>query len=178
MGPGVLILVMVGFVAVAAGAVFAIWKSAPRPETLPVTADWIEELSLDRYRPMQRMLDEEEFRSLRTQPGVSPRMAARLRRERCRIFRGYLRSLRTDFARVCLALKLLMMQASEDRPDLAEVLVRTQIAFAWSVLLVQVRVTLFRYGIGKVSLGNLLSLFDGLRLELRTLVPAGVSAGA
>jgi len=177
MESGILILLMIGCVVVASGAVCLIRKTAPRPETLPVTADWIEELSLERYRPMMRMLDEQEFRELRSQPGFTPKMLEELRRQRCQIFRGYLRSLRGDFGRVCLALKLLMMQASEDRPDLAGILLRTQMAFAWSVALVQVRLVLFSMGIGTVSLGNLLSLFDGLRIELRTLVPASVEAG-
>jgi len=178
MEPGVLILVIVACIAIASGIVFAIRKTAPRPEALPVTADWIEDLSLERYRPMLRLLDEEEFRSLSLQHGFSKKMADDMRRQRCQIFRGYLRSLRGDFARVCLALKLLMMQASEDRPDLAGILLRTELAFAWSVILVQVRLAFYSFGIGTVSLGNLLSLFDGLRLELRTLVPAGMQASA
>ncbi|MBZ5580541.1 MAG: hypothetical protein LAP40_28665 [Acidobacteriia bacterium] len=177
MGPGALILILVACIAIASGIVFAIRKTAPRPETLPVTADWIEELSLERYRPMQRLLDEEEFRSLRLQDGFTRRMAHQMRRQRCQIFRGYLRSLRSDFARVSLALKLLMMQAGEDRPDLAATLLRTQLAFTWSVTLIQIKLTFFSLGIGTVNVGNLLSLFDGLRLELRTLVPATMQAG-
>jgi hypothetical protein len=177
MAPGTLIaLSVLACVAVAAALAF-VMHTVSRPASLPVTADWIEELSLDRYRPMLRLLDEQEFRQLRSQPGFTPAMASQLRRQRCRVFRGYLRSLSADFSRVCLALKLLMIQAGEDRADLASTLVRTQIAFACGMALVQVRLALFSVGVGTVEAASLLKVFDGLRLELRTLVPATMTAG-
>lgn len=176
MAPGILIaFAVLACVAVGAALVFVIHTVA-RPASLPVTADWIDELSMDRYRPMLRLLDEREFRELRSHPGFTPAMASRLRRQRCRIFRGYLRSLSSDFSRVCLALKLLMMQAGEDRADLASTLVRTQIAFACGMLAVYVRLALFAAGVGTVDVASLLQVFDGLRIELRTLVPATSAA--
>jgi hypothetical protein len=42
------------------------------PQQLPVTAEWIDEHSIDRYRPMLRLLDE-DFQFLRKQPGSSPK---------------------------------------------------------------------------------------------------------
>src|SRR5690349_22619401 len=104
---GVVLLILACF-GVAGGTLFAIFRLGARPDELPVTADWIDELSLDRYRPMLRLLDEDDFRELKGQPGFTPKMAATLRRQRCQIFRGYLRSLRSDYSRVCLALKLVM----------------------------------------------------------------------
>jgi hypothetical protein len=104
MTPGILIaLSVLGCLAVGAALVFVIHMVA-RPGSLPVTADWIDELSMDRYRPMLRLLDEREFQELRSHPGFTPQMASQLRRQRCRIFRGYLRSLSGDFSRVCMAL--------------------------------------------------------------------------
>lgn len=177
MAPVILIaLSVLACVAVGAALVFVI-HTVSRPASLPVTADWINELSLDRYRPMLRLLDEREFQSLRSHPGFTPRMASQLRRQRCRIFRGYLRSLSSDFSRVCLALKLVMMQAGEDRADLASTLIRTQIAFACGMALVHARLALFSVGVGTVEVGSLLKVFDGLTIELRTLVPATMTAG-
>ena len=60
---------------------------------LPLNADWIDDLSVERYRPMLRLLDERDIEFLRSQPGFTPRMAARLRAQRTQIFRGYLRNL-------------------------------------------------------------------------------------
>lgn len=177
MAPGILItLSVLACVVVGAALVFVI-HTVSRPGSLPVTANWIDELSMDRYRPMLHLLDEQEFQELRSQPGFTPRMAAQWRRQRCKVFRGYLRSLSSDFSRVCLALKLLMMQAGEDRADLASTLVRTQIAFACGMAAVHVRLALFSLGVGSVDVASLLKVFDGLRIELRTLVPATMTAG-
>lgn len=174
----IVILSIVGCIALAGAAIFLIRKAAPRPEALPVTADWIEELSVDRYRPMLRLLDEKEMRMLQEQPGFTPQMAAKLRRQRCQIFRGYLGSLSSDFSRICLALKLVMMQAGEDRADLASALVRSQLAFTCGMAMVRVRLALFRWGLATVDAAALLKVFDGMRIELRTLVPAAMPMGA
>ena len=101
---------------------------------LPVTSEWIDDLSLDRYRPMLRMLDGSDIAFLRSQPGFTPDMAKKLRTQRSQIFRGYLRSLEADFGRVCAAIKVVMLQSKHDRPDLAEALIRQQVTFACSML--------------------------------------------
>ena len=145
---------------------------------LPVTTDWLDGLSAERYRPMVRLLDEQDLRFLREQPGFTPQMAAKFRAERCRIFRGYLRSMQLDFGRICTALKIVMMQSRQDRPDLASALVRSQIAFACGMAAVQCHLWLYRWGWGKVDVAGLVKVFDGMRLELRTFVPAEMPAGA
>ena len=71
MEPGGLVLLLIVCVAFAFVLAYAILKAAPPAAALPVTADWIEELSLDRYRPMLRLLDPDELCHLRSQPGCS-----------------------------------------------------------------------------------------------------------
>src|SRR5215470_6670287 len=104
-------------------------KMSDAGRNLPVTADWIDELSIERYRPMIRLLDGAELASLRSQPGFTAQDATKLRIQRCRMFRGYLNSLSLDFGRVCGAIKLLMVQSKDDRPDLAATLIRQQFLF-------------------------------------------------
>ncbi len=140
---------------------------------LPVTAEWIDELSAERYRPMMRLLDSREIEFLRAQPGFTPTMAARFRAERCRIFLGYLRCLTADFGRVCTALKLVMVQSRHDRADLASTLLGNEARFAVLAAVVKCRVLLYRWGLCSVDVRELVRLFDTLRIELRTLVPAG-----
>jgi len=179
MSSGILVAVLIfSCIVLAAAALWAIRKLAPQADELPVTADWIDEIALDRYRPMLRLLDEEDFRLLRGQQGFTRKMESQMRRQRCQIFRGYLKSLRGDFGRVCLALKLLMLNAGNDRPDLARVLLRSQSEFACGVIVLQVRLAFYSCGIGTVDVANVLNVFDGLRLELRSLVPANMAAGA
>jgi hypothetical protein len=139
---------------------------------LPVTAEWIEDLSLDKYRPMLRILDEGDIEFLQSQPGFTPGMAAKLRTQRTQIFRGYLKSLETDFARTCSAIKLVMTQSSHDRPELAEALLRQQITFACGMVSVRARLLLYQWGICRVDASELVRLFDSMRVELRSLVPA------
>jgi hypothetical protein len=153
-------------------------KLAFADTSLPLTAEWIDDLSIERYRPMIHLLDGGDLEFLRSQPGFTPGLAAKLRIERCQVFRGYLRCLRTDFQRVCAALKLLMLHSREDRPDLAGVLVHQQLMFECGVILVGFRLVLYRWGLCDVDVTDLVKIFDGMRLELRRLVPASVAMGA
>ena len=158
----------------AAGLWLLIRRIAFSSGDLPVTAEWIDELSIERYRPMMRLLDGEDIRFLQLQPGFSPGMVTKLRIQRCQISRGYLRSLTTDFRRVCAAMKLIMLHSQDDRPDLAAALVRQQFLFGWGIVAVECRLFLYRWGLCGVDASSLMTIFDGMRLELRTLLPAAV----
>ena len=133
---------------------------------------WIDELSVDRYQPMMRILDTTDFDRFRGQPGFSQKRLMELRFSRCRIFRVYLGLLQTDFQRVCMAIKLLMTESDCDRPDLASTLLKTQARFAFGLAVVHVRLWLYAIGLGTVSIAPLLNCFDGMRLELQDLAPA------
>jgi hypothetical protein len=158
--------------AVVAGLALCFRDLARAESALPVTARWINELSTDRYRPMMRLLDSSDIDFLRSQPGFTTQMESRLRAQRCQIFRGYLRCLQLDVKRVATALKFLMAQAERDRPDLAAALLQHQLQFATSMLTVRCRLLLYQWGIGHVDVTSLLQVFDVMRMELNSLVPA------
>ena len=145
---------------------------------LPVTTDWLNELSADRYRPMLRLLQETDFQFLRLQKGSTPEMSGRLRRQRVQAFRGYLRLLEADFDRVSAALRLIMANSEYDRPELASLLLQRRLKFAVTLTAIHCRLVLFRLGPSGVDVSSLIQLFDGMRLELRTLVPATSAAVA
>ncbi len=155
-------------------AVALVRRLGSSDSTLPVTAEWIEELSTDRYRPMVRLLDSADIKFLRSQPGFTSKMEARVRAQRCRIFRGYLNCLDSDFKRVCLALKLVLAHSAQDRPDLAAALVQQQLTFASGLLGAHFRLFLYRWGMCSVDVSSLVKIFDKMRLELQTLVPAAM----
>jgi hypothetical protein len=163
---------------VLAGIIMFLRKFAFGGGDLPVTAEWIDELSIERYRPMMRLLDSGDIEFLRSQPGFTPKMEAKLRIQRTQIFRGYLRSLSSDFGRVCAAIKLVMLHSKQDRPDLATAIIRQQIIFAAGMFSVQFRLFLYRWGFCGVDVTALVHVFDGMRLELRTLVPSAMPMGA
>ena len=142
--------------------------------SLPVTAEWIDDLSTDRYRPMMRLLDSGDIEFLRSQAGFTPKMESKMRAQRCQIFRGYLRCLNMDFQRVCTALKLVLVQSEQDRPELSSVLLHNQFLFATGLLAVHFRLILYRWGICTVDADALMRIFDGMAFELRHLVPAAM----
>jgi hypothetical protein len=160
------------FLALAVALFLLVRKMANHANSLPLTAEWIDELSIERYRPMMRLLDRGDLEFLRSQPGFTPRMAHKLRAQRCQIFRGYLRCLNGDFQKVCAAIKVLMLQSRHDRPDLAGLLVQHQAMFVCGIGLVHFRLFLYRWGLGGVDVTSLVKSFDLMRLELRNLVPA------
>ena len=158
----------IGLVLVLAGLA----RRLASPQHLTVSAEWIEELAIERYRPMLRLLHQEDLHFLRAQPGFTPNMAAKFRVQRCQLFQEYLRHLDYDFKRICVALKGLIVQSEYDRPDLASVLVRNQMTFACGMMMVRFQLVFYRYGVATVDVTALVKLFDDVRLELRTLVPA------
>jgi hypothetical protein len=174
----VLAISIVTFLALAIALFLLVRKMTFSGSSLPLTAEWIDELSVERYRPMMRLLDGDDLEFLRSQPGFTPRMATKLRVQRCQIFRGYLRCLNGDFQRVCAAIKILMLQSRQDRPDLAGLLVQQQVRFTCGMGLVYVRLFLYRYGLSGVEVTSLVKNFDQMRLELRSLVPATLTMGA
>ena len=154
------------------GALVRMLSSTDR--SLPVTAEWIDDLSTDRYRPMMRLLDSGDIEFLRSQAGFTPKLESKMRAQRCQIFRGYLRCLNMDFQRVCTALKLVLVQSQQDRPELSSVLLHNQFLFATGLLAVHFRLILYRWGICTVDADALMRIFDGMAFELRHLVPAAM----
>jgi hypothetical protein len=144
--------------------------------SLPATAGWIEELSVNRYAPMLWLLDRRAIGSLRSRQGFTPSMEKKFRRKQCRIFHAYLRHLTATFGRMTLALKLVMLHSPHDRPDLAKTLIRSQVAFAVGLLFVHAKVALYRMGVGSGNASRLLLLFESIRAELRLSIPASAPA--
>lgn len=175
-----LILGLAAFVCVAVGAAlaFVFRRMIAGPKSLPVSVDWINDLSIARYRPMERLLSGEDYRFLANQPGFDHRMLRRVRSERRRIFRGYLACLSRDFSLVGAALRLMMMYSAQDRPDLASILYKRQALFALGMLAVQWRLIMHACGLGTVDVRGLVSAMESMRLELRQMIPAESAAAA
>src|SRR5579859_2306032 len=83
-------------IAPSAAVIVVFWSLGSGRIPLPATTTWIDEFSVERYRPMLRLLDGTDLRFVCSHSSVTPKLVAHFRRERCRILRGYLRSLTTD----------------------------------------------------------------------------------
>src|SRR3954454_12580744 len=135
---------------------FLVCRLGSNNQVLPVTTDWLSELSTDRYRPMMRLLDESDFQFLRTRTGFTPEMANRLRRQRVHAFRGYLQMLEEDFNRVSMALRLTLARSAYDRPELAALLFQRRLLFAFALFCTECRIGLFRLGLTGVDVSVLI----------------------
>lgn len=134
----------------------AIRKLALRVER-SCSAEWLEEFSLDNYRPMQRLLDESDYSFLASQPGYDPLIASRLRAERKRIFRAYLRQLDIDFQKLVFIGNLMVVQSPVDRSDLAAAIAQARLRFFWSSFQTELCLALDPLPVGKISPAKLLS---------------------
>src|SRR5579862_7271657 len=76
------------------------------------------EFTLARYQPMERLLAEEDFLFLASQPGYTPEIGAKLRRERRRIFRLYLRELAHDFLHLHAEARRMVADSKAEHADL------------------------------------------------------------
>lgn len=127
---------------------------------------WVLEFSIERYRPMLRLLNEDDYEFLKSQPGYEPKLARQLRAERRRIFRAYLRSLSRDFQRLNLAAKMLVLYSPQDRPDLAAELMKRRLMFSLGVMRAEVCLVFHAAGIGTVDVRPLLGSLDTLRGQI------------
>jgi hypothetical protein len=170
----VLIVLTAVAIVAACGLFLLLRRVAGEPQTLPVTAEWIDELSMDRYRPMLRLLAGDDLRYLKQGEGFSHSAVRKFRAERCDVIRGYLRWLQSDFARVSMALRVLMVQSHHDRPDLAVFLIRQKFAFHMGMAAIEMHLLVYRWGLTRIDVSGVMEAFDALRLELRQLVPSSI----
>ena len=154
------------------GASFArkLWRTAP-----PADAAWVASFSVEKYRPMERLLNERDYVFLAAQPGFDPSIARRLRIERRKIFRTYLDSMSRDFNRLHSAAVQLALSAASDRPELVNQLIRQKAAFQFAVEAARIRLILASLGLGSVRVRPLLESLGSLRDVTRDLRPAPLS---
>jgi len=132
--------------------------------------------SPETYRPMMRLLQEKDFRFLAAQPGFSPQLSRRFRAARRQIFRGYLRILRRDFSRAASVCWILMVRSTEDRQDLAKILIRQLLMFSFALFAVEGRLLLHLAGVGTVDVRALLDSLETMQSQVRlALAPPRVA---
>lgn len=127
---------------------------------------WLFDFSISRYKPMERLLDEGDYRFLASQPGYRPEIGRKLRKTRRQIFRGYLRRMVRDFNRIHAAARVMVVHSPADSSELAAVLFKQRLVFAYAVSAVRVRLVLHTVGIGTVDVSGLIRSFDEMRLQV------------
>jgi hypothetical protein len=129
-------LAVCGFVAVF-GAMFrhAAGLDLPSP-------DWIDELALDKYAPLERLFDPADVASITAHPACTPSMRRRLEAARRRAAGLYLSDLTADFNRLFRIGRHMLASAQQERPDLASTLFEQWFVFNARVLSLRLRLRL------------------------------------
>lgn len=156
-------------VAAALAFFFLFRKLLTRDRTMSADQEWYRDFSAAKYRPMERLFSESDYDFLAAQPGFSPKISRKLQAERRRIFRSDLRSLSRDFGRLSTAANLLLVNAPQDRPDLATTLLKQRFIFGYAMIRVEIRLQLQAIGIGTVDITPLVNALEGMRAHLGDL---------
>jgi len=165
--------------AILAGGCFAlIWKLLAATTVQGVDPDWLRNYSVSSYRPMERLLDERDVAFLQSHPGYEANMEKKLRADRRRVFRMYLRNLGRDFNRLHHALRLLALHSPQDNPELAKTLIRQKFVFFAGYLAARVKLELYAAGIGSVDVRGLVSTLDTMHTELHGLLSTPMAPAA
>lgn len=130
-------------------------------------------LIADRYRPMLRLLAEDDLRF-----GAANGNLHGLRSQRRRLFRSYLRCLTRDYSLLLSGIRTVMVRSGIDRPDLARALAKNRTLFAIALCKIELRLALHAVGVGTVDISALVDAFEGLRAQARILSVAPVAAAA
>lgn len=158
---------MAGFI-MAALAVIAVVVRRSRRIPAPADPDWVALFTIDRYRPMERLLREQDYEFLNSQPGYHPSIARQLRRQRRSILRIYLRSLSVDFDRLYRAGFEMALMSQTDRQDLLTSLARCKFAFRVAMAKIHVHLLLTELGLGAVNVSEALEQVRSLSVATRT----------
>jgi hypothetical protein len=104
--------------------------------------------------------------------GANRVLRGRIRARRRELFRGYLRCLTKDYARLLAGLRQLMAESGVDRPDLAKALAKNRLMFALALCRIEVNLQLHTFGVGKVDVSGLVDALDALRNAVSVMTPA------
>lgn len=160
------------FFFIAAAFAYLIRQLLARPKLPEFESGWVEHFSLRKYRPMERLLDNRDLAFVSSLAGAERRIVRKLKRDRQKIRRAYLRSVRRDFDRLCVAGRIIALYSSEDRPELTMQLLRLQIAFHFALCRAWLQVGLSTMGLGTVDLGRVVRPVAMLHAQL---APAAVT---
>ena len=127
---------------------------------------WLDEFSLERYRPLERLFDSADLKFASAQPGYTTALGRQFAASRRTVVRLYLSELSLDFNRLVRLGRHMMAVSNVDRPDLASQLFRQWVRFNVMVLSLRVRLLLAPLGI---TMRRPAGLFEAL-VRMRSMV--------
>ena len=164
------LLTVMLFASCVGGAILLLVRRLTSPGAIAeCDPEWVANFSVASYRPMLRLLSEDDHKFFAAQRGITPQAVSRFRQERRRVFRSYLRNLVRDFHRLHLAARMTLIYSAVDRPELAQTLLKQRVTFAWAVTMIEYRLVLHTFGIGTVDVRRLLGSLEDMRVNVSFL---------
>jgi hypothetical protein len=162
-----LVLIAFGYV----GLEFWLKMRSLRSSTAAGIAGRLPVLGADRYRPMLRLLSNDDLAFV----SADSKLKRTLRARRRDLFRGYLRCLTADYARLLAGVREVMVHSGADRPDLARALAKNRVFFAIAICKVEFRLALHATGVGNVDIPGLVDALEALRGQVNVLSTSSLS---
>jgi hypothetical protein len=162
-------VILVLSLAAAAGLLVSAWQLLRRKSPTKGFARDFRTLDLSRYRPMLRLLSNEDLEYPQAAVPVAGDIAARLRQRHVELFKAYLRALRADFDLLQdTGHELIAAGAASE--TLPEALLRAKIEFSRAMWSIRFRLIAFQLGLTGVDARPLLSAVAQAQTALQ---PAG-----
>ena len=120
---------------------------------------------------MIRLFDQRDIEFLRSMPGYTARMETGFRRRRCRIFSGYLRSLRAEFLSARIEMDTLRIESPQDFQQLALIMLRCRMRFVWAMIPAWLCLFRYRWELGPANLAPVVHRFEAIRSEILRWIP-------
>lgn len=134
-----------------------------------ISPEWLHSFSPAIYQPMERLMSGEDFAFLSAQPGFDLSLYRKLRRDRLRIFRQYLKRMIVDFNQLHLAARLAIAQSSEDHSAVLPCLIALKWRFSMAVLVAEFRCTLCLFGVKTLGARKLLLHLEALNSQFHAI---------
>lgn len=156
--------------AVAVTAILPIWKFLlSRGEQQPA-ADWLNGFDLSRYTVLDNLFHPRDFEFLKSQPGYTPQLSARLKADRLKIAESYLSQLECDVRKLLTFANGAAARSGADHDQLSAFLLKQEAKFAWNLLNLRMQIALMKLGIlQQISFDQILESLRPLVLESRVL---------
>lgn len=138
--------------------------------------EWLDDFSVSKYRPMERLLSDADFSFLESQPGYKPAISRNLRSERRKILAEYLRLAARDFNRLVALANLLVVYSSDDGADLASVIWKQRFAFYQTFAVLRLQLALAPIGIRVSAPTAVLNGLSEMFERVQQLTPLALSS--
>jgi hypothetical protein len=109
--------------------------------------EWLDEFTIERYRPLDRLFDPDDLQFAEAHPGYTASLGRKLASSRRAAARLFLAELTSDFDRMVRLGREMLLASRQDRPDLLATLVRQWTAFHFRIFVLRVRLVLAPLGL-------------------------------